>query len=53
MRVNLLTLSPHSHFETLLKPAVLALVSVMLIDGTVAIATTCVRQVPPDGAFKK
>ena len=48
-----LTLTTHSRLQTLLKPAVLALVSVMLIYGTISVASTRVGQVPPDGAFEE
>jgi hypothetical protein len=39
------TFSPHAHFQTLLKPTVLALVPVMLIDGTVPVPSTRVREI--------
>jgi hypothetical protein len=37
--------SPHAHLQTLLKPTVLALVPVMLIDGTVPVPSTRVREI--------
>ena len=40
-----LTFSPHAHLQTLLKPTVLALVPVMLIDGTVPVPSTRVREI--------
>jgi len=39
------TFSPHAHLQTLLKPTVLALVPVMLIDGTVPVPSTRVREI--------
>lgn len=39
------TFSPHAHLQTLLKPAVLALVPVMLIDGTVPVPSTRVSEI--------
>lgn len=40
-----LTFTAHAHFDALLVAAVLALVAVVLIDRTVAVAATRVRQV--------
>jgi hypothetical protein len=45
--VGPLTFSPHAHLETLLEPTVLALVPVVLINGTVPVASTRVRKVSP------
>ena len=39
------TFSPHAHLQTLLQPAVLALVPVMLIDGAVPVPSTRVREI--------
>ena len=41
-------LLPHPHLETLLESAVLTLVPMMLIYGTVLVAAASVGQVPPD-----
>jgi hypothetical protein len=48
-----LTFSPHAHLETLLEPTVLALVSVMLIDGTIPVPPTRVCEVPPYTPFEE
>ncbi|KAF7404614.1 hypothetical protein HZH66_003520 [Vespula vulgaris] len=42
------TFPAHAHLQALLQPAELALISVMLVDGTVPGSPTRVRQVPPD-----
>lgn len=39
---EIFTFPPHAHFEALLEAAVLALVAVMLVDGTVPVGTACV-----------
>jgi len=39
------TFSPHAHLQTLLKPTVLALVPVVLIDGTVPVPSTRVCEI--------
>lgn len=48
-----LTLSPHAHFEAFSKSAVLALISMMLVDGTVPISSTGVCEVSSYGSFEK
>lgn len=35
-----LTFSPHAHFETFSEPAILALISVMLVDGAISVPST-------------
>lgn len=47
------TLPSHSHLQAFLQTAVLALVSVMLVNGTVPIATALVGQIPADTAFEE
>ena len=47
------TFSPHSHLETFLEAAVLALVAVVLVDGAVAGAPALVRQIPPHRALEE
>lgn len=47
------TLPSHSHLETFLESAVLALVPVVLVDGTVPVAPARVRQVPADAALEE
>lgn len=49
----LLTFAPHAHFDALLVAAVLALVAVVLIDGTVAAAAARVRQVATHRALEE
>ena len=51
--IIILTLFSHPHFETFLEPAMLALVSVMLIDGTVSTAATRIRQIATNGTFEE
>ena len=46
-------LLPHPHLEALLEAAVLALVPVVLVDGTVLVPPAGVGQVPSDGAFEE
>jgi hypothetical protein len=41
-REEIFTFPPHAHFEALLEAAVLALVAVVLVDGTVPVGTACV-----------
>ena len=41
------TFTSHAHLETLLESAVLALVAVVLVYGTVSVSAACVRQIPP------
>lgn len=48
-----LTFSPHAHLETFLEPTELALVAVVLVDGTVPTAPARVRQVPPYAALEE
>lgn len=48
-----LTFSPHADFEALLQPAVLTLVPVVLVDGTVSIPPAGVSQVPPHRALEE
>lgn len=45
--------SSHPHFQALLKPTVLALVTMMLVDWTVSAASTGIRQVPSDASFEE
>ena len=47
------TFSPHAGLETLLEAAVLALVAMMLVDRTVAVAAARVRQVASHGALEE
>lgn len=47
------TLPSHSHLQAFLQTAVLALVSVVLVNGTVPIATALVCQIPSDTAFEE
>ena len=48
-----LTLFPHSHLEAFLQPTVLALVAMVLVNGTVAVAATRVAQVPADAPLEE
>ena len=48
-----LTFSPHTDFEALLQPAVLTLVPVVLVDGTVSVPPAGVSEVPPHRALKE
>lgn len=41
-REEIFTFPPHAHFEALLEAAVLALVAMVLVDGTVPVGTACV-----------
>ncbi|MEJ1275520.1 hypothetical protein NN561_006417 [Cricetulus griseus] len=43
-REEIFTFPPHAHFEALLEAAVLALVAVVLVDGTVPVGTACRRR---------
>ena len=43
----------HTNFQAFFQPAVLALVSVVLIDGAVALRTACVRQIPPNASLEE
>lgn len=45
--------SSHSHLQALLKPTVLALITVMLVYRTVSAASTRVRQVPSHASFEE
>lgn len=47
------TFSPHADFEAFLEATVLALVTVVLVHGTVPVGPAGVWQVPPDAAFKE
>lgn len=47
------TFSPHAHLEALLQPTVLALVTVVLIHRTVAVATARVAQIPADAPLEE
>lgn len=47
------TLPSHSHLQAFLQTAVLALVSVVLVNGAVPIATALVCQIPPDTTFEE
>lgn len=47
------TFSPHADFEAFLQAAVLALVAVVLVYGTVPVGPACVGQVPPDATFEE
>lgn len=47
------TFPSHADFEAFLEAAVLALVAVVLIYGTVPVGPAGVGQVPPDAAFKE
>lgn len=47
------SLSPHSDFQALLQPAVLALVPMVLVDGTVSVPPAGVTQVPSDRALEE
>lgn len=47
------TFSPHSHFDTFLESAVLALIPVVLINGTVPASAAGVAEVPPDAPFEE
>lgn len=47
------TFSPHAHFEAFLQAAVLALVAVVLVHGTVPVGPARVGQVPPDAALEE
>lgn len=48
-----LTLSSHAHFETFLEPTVLALVSVVLVDGAVPVSPAGVGEVPSDAPLEE
>lgn len=48
-----LTFSAHAHFQTLFQPTVLALIPVVLVDGTVAAAPARVREIPADASLEK
>lgn len=48
-----LTFSPHAHLETLLESTELALVAVVLVDGTVPTAPARVSQVPPHATLEE
>lgn len=43
----------HAHLETFLEAAILALVPVVLVDGTRSVASARVRQVPSDGTLEE
>lgn len=43
----------HADFEALFEAAVLALIAVVLVNGTVPIGTACVTQVSPYTPFKE
>lgn len=47
------TFPAHAHLQALLQAAKLALVPMMLIDGTVSVPPTRVRQVPPDASLEE
>ena len=47
------TFSSHANFETFLKATILALVPMMLVDGTVATSAARVGQVTSNGAFEE
>lgn len=51
--VLILTLFSHSHFEALFQPAMLALVSVVLVDGATPRTPALVRQVSADGPLEE
>ena len=51
--IGRLTFSSHSHFQTFLKSTVLALVTVVLVDGTVTIRPAGVAQVPSHASLEK
>lgn len=48
-----LTFSPHADFQALLQSAVLALVPVVLVDGTVSVPPAGVSEVSPHRALKE
>lgn len=48
-----LTLSPHANFKALLEAAVLALIAVVLVHGTVPVPSAAVGQVASNRALKK
>ena len=47
------TFSSHADLEALLEPTILALVPVMLVDGAVATAATCVCEVTADRSLEE
>ena len=53
MKMFPFTFPPHPVLDTLLEAAVLALVAVMLVDGTVPRTPARVRQVPPHRPLKE
>lgn len=52
-RGNSLTFTSHSNLETLFQTTVLALVSMVLVNGTVPRSTTCVGQVAADTTLEE
>ena len=49
----ILTITAHAHFQTLLKPAILATVPVMLGHFAVLVAPACVPHLFPNGTLEK
>ena len=47
------TFASHSHFQALFESTVLALVAVMLVDGTVSVAPAVVGEVAANGSLEE
>lgn len=53
LTISVRTFAPHPGLEAFPETAELALVAVVLVDGTVPAAATRVRQVPANGSLEK
>ena len=52
-KVIVRTFSSHAHLETLLQPAVLTLIPVMLVDGAVPVPSAGVAKIPAHATFEE